>query len=136
VRGLRAIRDEEREAIPSPSVLCSRREHHGSDLRGVCGGRGAGPNANEQTPGAFWNGRCLLALDGTREATPDPWSTGQTLRSRTDNPVSQSLCLLTRVLLLVECTTHLSDAGEIRLCWQGKPAANDSCRNAGSGRDA
>ena len=78
VSGLRTMRDDVAESIPVKSAFSYRREQVGSELVEELFAQVAGPQATEQTPGAFYQGMRLLALDGTVESLPDTcYATGR-----------------------------------------------------------
>ena len=120
VSGLRTMRDDVPAAIPSKSAFSYRREQLGSDLLEELFAQCAGPKATEQTPGAFWKGMRLLALDGTLESVPDTPDNRATFRYSTDDELSHSPFPQARVVLLVECATRLICAAEISPCRQAE----------------
>ncbi len=120
VSGLRTIRDDVAACIPAKSAFCYRREQLGSDLLEELFGRLAGPAASESTPGTFWKGMRVLALDGTVESVPDTASNRETFCYSTDDPDSHSPFPQARLVLLVECATHLICDLELSACRQGE----------------
>jgi hypothetical protein len=120
VSGLRAWRDDVPEAIPVKSAFSYRREQLGSDLLEELVAQCAGPKATAETPGAFWKGMRLLALDGTVESVPDTESNRVAFRSSTDDEPSHSPFPQARLVLLVECATHLICDAEISPCRQAE----------------
>jgi hypothetical protein len=120
VSGLRAIRDDVVSQIPVKSAFSYRREQLGSEIVQELFGKVAGPKATAQTPGAFWNGMRLLALDGTVESVADTPDNRQAFRYSTDDEHSHSPFPQARLLLLVECGTHLICDAEISSCRQGE----------------
>lgn len=80
VSGLRALRDDVPEAIPVKSAFSYRREQLGSEILQELFAQCAGPQADEQTPGAFWRGMRLLGVDGTAESVADTPSNSYCLR--------------------------------------------------------
>ncbi len=123
VSGLRTMRDDVPEAIPSKSAFSYRREQLGSDLLEELFAQCAGPKATEQTPGAFWEGMRLLALDGTLESVPDTPDNRATFRYSTDDELSHSPFPQARVILLVECATRLICDAEISPCRQAEASS-------------
>lgn len=88
VSGLRAWRDDVPQQIPVKSAFSYRREQLGSELLEELFGQCAGPKATEHTPGAFWRGLRLLAIDGTVESVPDTPSNREAFRYSTDDTKS------------------------------------------------
>ncbi len=62
----------------------------------------------------------LLALDGTRESVPDTLANRETFRYSTDDKDSHSPYPQARVVLLIECATHLICDAEITSCREGE----------------
>jgi hypothetical protein len=118
--GLRATRDDVAEAIPAKSAFSYRREQLGSEIMEELFRRCAGAKACEQTPGAFFQGMRLLALDGTVESVPDTSANRESFRYSSDDEVSRSPFPQARLLLLVECATHLICDAEISGCRQAE----------------
>jgi hypothetical protein len=120
VSGLRTIRDDVAEAIPSRSALSYRRKQLGSEIMQELFAKLAGPKASEETPGAFWKGMRLLAIDGTVESVADTADNRQAFRYSTDDELSHSPFPQMRMLLLVECGTHVICDAEISSCRQAE----------------
>jgi len=120
VSGLRTWRDDVAEQIPTRSAFSYRREQLGSELLQELFVRCAGPRATEQTPGAFWKGMRLLALDGTVESVPDTQGNRAAFRYSSDDATSHSPFPQARLLLLVECGTHLICDAELSGCRQAE----------------
>jgi len=120
VSGLRTIRDDVAEQIPARSALSYRRGQLGSELLEELFAKIAGPKATEQTPQAFWKGMRLLALDGTVESVADTPDNRETFRYSSDDEISRSPFPQARLLLLVECGTHLICDVEISSCRQAE----------------
>ena len=120
VSGLRTMRDDVPEAIPSKSAFSYRREQLGSELLEELFVHCAGPQATQQTPGAFWKGMRLLALDGTVESLADTASNRETFQYSSDDELSHSPFPQARLVLLVECATHLICDAEISSCRQAE----------------
>lgn len=118
--GLRAYRDDVPKHIPVKSAFSYRREQLGSELLEELFRHYAGPKATEQTPGAFWKGMRLMGLDGTVESVPDTPANRASWRYSTDNEQSHSPFPQARLLLLVECATHLICDAEISSCRQAE----------------
>jgi Insertion element 4 transposase N-terminal len=113
VSGLRAIGDDVPEAIPVKSAFSYRREQLGSEiLQGLCA-QSAGPQADEQTPGAFWRGMRLLGVDGTAESVAATPSNSSCLRYSTDDEQTHRPFPQARLVLVVECGTHLIGDAQI-----------------------
>jgi hypothetical protein len=83
----------------------------------------AGPKATQDTPGAFWRGLRLLAIDGTVESVPDTPGNREAFRYSTDDSESQSPFPQARLVLLVECGTHLICDAEFSSCRQGEASS-------------
>jgi Insertion element 4 transposase N-terminal/Transposase DDE domain len=120
VSGLRTVRDDVAEEIPSKSAFSYRRSQLGSELLEELFHQYAGPQATEQTPGAFWRGMRLMALDGTRESVPDTDENRETFRYSNDSNETHSPFPQARVVLLVECGTHVICDAEIASCREGE----------------
>lgn len=120
VSGLRTWRDDVAEQIPARSAFSYRREQLGSELLQELFARCAGPKATEQTPGAFYKGLRLLALDGTVESVPDTPANRAAFRYSSDDATSHSPFPQARLLLLVECGTHLICDAELSSCRQAE----------------
>jgi hypothetical protein len=120
VSGLRTLRDDVAEQIPARSALSYRRDQLGSELLEELFAKIAGPKATEQTPQAFWKGMRLLALDGTVESVADTALNRETFRYSSDDEISRSPFPQARLLLLIECGTHLICDVEISSCRQAE----------------
>jgi hypothetical protein len=120
VSGLRTIRDDVAEQIPVRSALSYRRTQLGSEILEELFVQCAGPKATAETPGAFWKGMRLLALDGTVESVADTPDNRETFRYSSDDEISRSPFPQARLLLLVECATHLICDVEISSCRQAE----------------
>ncbi len=113
VSGLRTWRDDRAEQVPARSAFSYRREQLGSELLQELFACCAGPKASEQTPGAFYKGMRLLALDGTVESVPDTVDNRAAFRYSSHDETSHSPFPHVRLMLLVECGTHLICAAEL-----------------------
>lgn len=120
VSGLRTTRDDIPAQIPARSAFSYRREQLGSELLQELFARCAGPKASAQTPDAFWKGMRLLALDGTVESVADTPDNRSAFRYSSDDATSHSPFPLARVVLLVECGTHLICDAELSSCRQAE----------------
>ena len=121
VSGLRTTRDDVPKQIPQTPAFSYRREQLGSELLQELFAQIAGPKASEEkTPQAFWKGMRLLAIDGTVESVPDTENNREAFRYSTDDECSHSPFPQARLLLLVECGTHLICDGEISSCRQAE----------------
>jgi hypothetical protein len=120
VSGLRTTRDDVAEQTPSKSAFSYRRAQLGSEMLQELFAQVAGPKASEQTPAAFWKGMRLLAIDGTVESVADTESNRETFRYSTDDERIHSPFPQARLLLLVECATHLICDVEISSCRQAE----------------
>ncbi len=120
VSGLRTIRDDIPEQIPARSALSYRRSQLGSEILQELFVKVAGPKATPETPGAFWKGMRLLAIDGTVESVADTVDNRETFRYSSDDEVCRSPFPQARLLLLVECGTHLICDMEISSCRQAE----------------
>jgi len=123
VSGLRTMRDDVAESIPVKSAFSYRREQVGSELVEELFAQVAGPQATPETPGAFWKGMRLLALDGTVESLPDTPSNRESFRYSTDDELSHSPFPQARLVLVVECATHLICDAEISPCRQAEASS-------------
>ena len=120
VSGLRTTRDDVPEQIPGRSAFSYRREQLGSEILQELFVKCAGPQASEETPGAFWKGMRLLAIDGTVESVADTENNRETFQYSTDDEVTHSPFPQARLLLVVECATHLICDAEISSCRQSE----------------
>jgi len=120
VSGLRTIRDDVPEQIPARSALSYRRNQLGSEILQELFVKVAGPKATAQTRGAFWKGMRLLAIDGTVESVADTADNRETFRYSSDDDLSRSPFPQARLLLLIECGTHLICDLEISSCRQAE----------------
>ena len=125
VSGLRTVRDDVAEQIPARSAFSYRRERLGSEFVQELFTRCAGPQASEQTPGAFYKGMRLLALDGTVESVPDTPANRAAFRYSSDDATSHSPFPQARLVLLVECGTHLICDAEVSGCRQAEAFSRD-----------
>jgi len=123
VSGQRAWRDDVPQQIPVKSAFSYRREQLGSELLEDLFAQCAGPKASEDTPGAFWRGLRLLSIDGTVESVPDTPGNREAFRYSTDDAESQSPFPQARLVLLVECGTHLICDAELSACRQGEASS-------------
>src|SRR5205814_4856864 len=80
----------------------------------------AGPKATEQTPDAFWKGMRLLAIDGTVESVADTADNRETFHYSSDDDLYRSPFPQARLLLLIECGTHLICDVQISPCRQAE----------------
>jgi hypothetical protein len=120
VSGLRTVRDDVAEQIPVKSALSYRRNQLGSELLEELFAKLARPRALPETPGAFWKGMRLLAIDGTVESVADTADNREAFRYSSDDDLSRSPFPQARLLLLVECGTHLICDVEISSCRQAE----------------
>ncbi len=120
VSGQRAVRDDVSEAIPVKSAFSYRREQLGSEVMEELFVQCAGPKATKHTAEAFWHGMRLLALDGTVESVPDTQNNRETFLYSTDDEQSHSPFPQVRLVLLVECATHLICDAVISPCRQAE----------------
>jgi hypothetical protein len=120
VSGLRTMRDDVPEQTPARSALSYRRSQLGSEILQELFAKLAGPKASEETPGAFWKGMRLLAIDGTVESVADTESNREAFRYSSDDERVHSPFPQARLLLLVECGTHLICDVEISSCRQAE----------------
>ena len=121
VSGLRTTRDDVPKQIPARSAFSYRLDQLGSEILQELFARIAGPKADEQkTPGAFWKGMRLLAIDGTVESVADTADNREAFRYSTDDEVTHSPFPQARLLLQVECGTHLICDTEISSCRQAE----------------
>lgn len=120
VSGLRTIRDDVAQQIPARSAFSYRRNQLGRELLEELFAKVARPKATEQTKGAFWKGMRLLALDGTVESVADTADNRQAFRYSSDDEISRSPFPQARLVLLVECGTHLICDVEISSCRQAE----------------
>src|SRR5437660_8297203 len=120
VSGLRTTRDDVPEEIPVRSAFSYRRKQLGSEILQELFARCEGPKATAETPAAFWKGMRLLAIDGTVSSVADTPSNREAFRYSTDEECSHSPFPQARLLLLVECATHLICDAEISSCRQAE----------------
>ncbi len=120
VSGLRLLQPDLAQQVPVKSAFSYRREQLGLAplewLFALC----AGPQATQQTPGAFWRGMRLMAIDGTVDSVPDTESNRAFFRYSSDDEVSRSPFPQVRLVLLIECGTHLICDVEPSSCRQGE----------------
>lgn len=116
VSGLRAFRNDVPPSIPSKSAFSYRRAQLGSEILEELFTQLAGPRATEQTPGAFWKGMRLLALDGTVESVADTPSNRESFRYSTDDEASHSPFPQARLVLVIECATRLICEAHLSSC--------------------
>ncbi len=118
--GLRLLQPDLASQVPVKSAFSYRREQLGLAplewLFALC----ARPQASQQTPGAFWGGMRLMAIDGTVDSVPDTESNRAFFRYSGDDEVSRSPFPQVRLVLLVECGTHLICDAEFSPCRQGE----------------
>jgi hypothetical protein len=120
VSGLRTIRDDVPEQIPARSALSYRRNQLGSEILQELFLQVAGPKATPETAGAFWKGMRLLAMDGTVESVADTPDNREAFRYSTDDELSHSPFPQARLVLLIECGTHLICDAQISSCRQAE----------------
>ena len=123
VSGQRAWRDDVPQQIPAKSAFSYRREQLGSELLEELFAQVAGPKATQDTPGAFWHGMRRLSIDGTVESVPDTPSNREAFRYSIDDPEAHSPFPQARLVLLVECGTHLICDAELSACRQGEASS-------------
>jgi hypothetical protein len=116
--GLRLLQPDLASQVPVKSAFSYRREQLGPAplewLFALC----ARPQASEHTKGAFWKGMRLMAIDGTLDSVPDTQSNRAYFRYSSDDEVSRSPFPLVRLVLLIECGTHLICDAEFSSCRQ------------------
>jgi hypothetical protein len=120
VSGLRCSRDDVAESLPVKSAFSYRRKQLGSEILEELFEKLAGASAREQTEGCFWKGMRLLALDGTVESVPDTPANRESFRYSTDDELSHSPFPQARLVLLIECGTHLICDAQISPCRQAE----------------
>jgi hypothetical protein len=120
VSGLRLFYPDLAKQVPSKSAFSYRRAQLGVApvewLFALC----ARPRATEQTPGAFWKGMRLMAIDGTVDSVPDTEDNRAFFRYSSDDETSHSPFPQVRLVLLIECGTHLITDVELSGCRQGE----------------
>jgi hypothetical protein len=118
--GLRLVQPDLAKQVPVKSAFSYRREQLGAAplawLFALC----ARPRATPETPGAFWNGLRLMALDGTVDSVPDTEANRASFRYSSDDATSRSPFPQVRLLLLLECGTHLICDAQLSSCRQGE----------------
>lgn len=118
ISSLRLLQPNVAQQVPVKSAFSYRREQLGQApvewLFALC----ARPQASEQTKGAFWKGMRLMAIDGTLDSVPDSESNRAYFRYSSDDEVSRSPFPLLRLVLLIECGTHLICDAEPSSCRQ------------------
>jgi hypothetical protein len=80
----------------------------------------AGPKPTEQTAGAFWKGMRRLSIDGTVDSVADTADNREAFRSSLDDELSHSPFPQARLVLLIECGTHLICDAELSCCRQAE----------------
>ena len=120
VSGLRLWCADFAEQMPAKSALSYRKKQLGLVPMQDLFTQLAGPQATAQTSGAFWKGMRLLALDSTVDSVPDTESNREAFRYSSDDEVSRSPFPQVRLLLLIECATHLICDAQISSCRQGE----------------
>lgn len=118
---LRTVRDDVAKHLPSKAAFSYRREQLGSEPLKELFEQFARPMATAETPGAFWKGMRLMALDGTHESVPDTWANRVAFQYSTDDEANHSPYPQVRLLLLVECATHLICDAELGGIREGEP---------------
>ncbi len=117
---MRLVQPDLAKQVPVKSAFSYQREQLGLAplewLFALC----ARPRATEQTPGAFWKGLRLMAIDGTVDSVPDTESNRAFFRYSSDDEVSRSPFPQVRMVILVECGTHLICDAELSSCRQGE----------------
>ena len=127
VAGLRLLGVDLPPPLAGKSALAQRLLQLGEESLQQLFARCARPLATMQTtPQAFWKGLRLMALDGTLDSVPDTESTRQSFRYSSDHPVSRSPFPLLRMLLLVECGTHLICDAAFSSCREGEVRTAES----------
>jgi transposase IS4-like protein/DDE family transposase len=120
VAGLRLLQPDLGEHLPVKSAFSYRRQQLGLAplewLFALC----ARPQATPETPLAFWKGMRLMAIDGTVDSVPDSESNRAYFRYSSDDEVSRSPFPQVRLVLLIECGTHLICDVEPSSCRQGE----------------
>jgi hypothetical protein len=114
--GLRLVQPDVAQQVPVKAAFSYRREQLAVAplhwLFALC----APPRATSQTPGAFGKGLRLMALDGTVDSVPDTEGNRATFRYSSDDEISRSPFPQVRLLLLLECGTHLICDAELSSC--------------------
>jgi hypothetical protein len=123
VSGLRRSRDDVAASIPVKSAFSYRREQLGSEVLEDLFQQVAAQDTSLSTPGVSWKGWRLLCLDGTRESVPDTPANSVAFQYSTDNETVRSPFPQARLLLLIECGTHLIRDVEITECREGERSA-------------
>jgi hypothetical protein len=109
--------------IPVKSAFSYRREQLGRELLEELFAQCAGPKATEHTPGAFWRGLRRLSIDGTVESVPDTPRNRAAFRYSIDDSEAHSPFPQARLVMLVECGTHLICDAELSGCRQGEASS-------------
>ena len=124
VSGQRAWRDDVPQQIPVKSAFSYRREQLGSELLARTSLRSVPDPKPPKTPRERSGVGCgLLAIDGTVESVPDTPGNREAFRYSTDDAESHSPFPQARLVLLVECGTHLICDAELSSCRQGEASS-------------
>ena len=118
--GLRLFQPQLASQVPVKSAFRNPREQLGLTARQWLFALCARPQATPETPGAFWKAMRLMAIDGTVDSVPDTESNRAYFRTSLDDEVSRSPFPQVRLVLLVECGTHLICDVEFSSCRQGE----------------
>jgi len=114
--GLRRYRDDITEQIPVKSAFSYRREQLGSEVIEELFEQLAARPTPADTPGVCWKGLRLFCLDGTRESVPDTPANRIAFEYSTDTLEVRSPFPQARMVLLVECGTHLIVDAHLSSC--------------------
>ncbi|QIY60105.1 IS4 family transposase [Streptomyces sp. RPA4-5] len=107
--------------IPAKSSLFRARERLGPEPLRVLFAAAAGPLADERTPGAFWRGLRLVAVDGTCwDAADSPANDKEFGRPGSSRGPDKAAFVQVRMAALVECGTHAVLDAELEGCRVGE----------------
>jgi hypothetical protein len=103
--GARFLWPDPREAVATDGAICQRRQQLGVTVLRQLFRRGSRPLATPTTKGAFYQGRRVVAIDGTCEDVADDAHNANYF-GRINSGPTQSPFPQRRGLYLVECATH------------------------------
>jgi DDE family transposase/transposase IS4-like protein len=110
------------ELLCTESAFCHRRSQLPVKVFHQLFRRLARPLATQETPGAFWRGRRLMAIDGTLEDVPDTPANAAAFGRVTHGP-SRSPFPQIRCTALIECGTHAVIDASLTPCRVGELSA-------------
>jgi len=111
------------EVTPERSSLCVARQRLGIEPVMRLFERVVHPLATPQTPGAFWRGLHLFAMDGTVENVPDTPRNAAYFGRPSGGDRGEGAFPQLRKVSLVEVGTHVEVAFKVLPYWRGEEAA-------------